>query len=334
MRAVVLEGRRRVRVREVPVPDRDGRTVVRVQRVGLCGTDHKIVEGEIPVQFPRVLGHEILGEVVDPGAADGPAIGTRVLIDPSSSCGRCALCRRSLDHLCRLGRLMGRDRDGGLAEFVAVDALHLHPIPDAVGDDDASVAQVLGTCVHAQRLVDVFPGDVAVVVGLGVAGLLHVQLLRARGVRTVIGVTRSALRREMALSIGASAVAAPEEAADTVRDATDGRGGDVVVEAVGQVTTLGQVIELACPGGTVLVFGTVTAGTGQLRYYDLYFKELRVLSSRAARPRDYADAIALLAAKAVEGAPLVSARISLDDAAAAFAHWREDQRQLKVVVDV
>jgi len=133
--------------------------------------------------------------------------GTRVLIDPVISCGICYRCRRDLAHLCGNGALQGRDVDGGFAEFAAVDESCLHEIPDSVSADEAALLQVLSTCVHAQS---VLPGpagpagDSAVVIGLGVAGLLHIQLLRARGVSPVIAVTGSAWKRELALRSGAS----------------------------------------------------------------------------------------------------------------------------------
>ena len=118
--------------------------------------------------------------------------------------------------------------------------------------------QVLGTCVHAVSKAPVSPGDTAVVVGLGVSGQLICQLLAAQGAR-VIGITRSEWKRELALGHGATAAVAPEQAAEAVAELTDGRGPEVVVEAVGTVQTFAQAIELAGAAATVVLFGTATA---------------------------------------------------------------------------
>jgi threonine dehydrogenase-like Zn-dependent dehydrogenase len=332
VKAVLLEGEHAVSVREVPDPDPGGRALVRVRRAGLCGTDLKIASGAIPVRVPLIIGHEMVGTVVAAGSRGLVPEGSRVLVDPGIACGHCELCRRDRGHLCRRGALMGRDVDGGFAELVAVDELQLHPIPAAVGDDAAALLQVLGTCVHAQTMLEVFPGQSAVVVGLGVAGLLHLQLLRARGLDTVVGVTRSAAKRELASRLGASAVAAPEQAPAVVAEATGGLGPDLVVEAAGTGETFAQAIELAGFGSTVLVFGIV-AEAERLPTYQLYFKELTVLSPRAARPRDYARGIQLAAGGALRLEPLLTATFRLDDAPGAFQACRETS-QLKVALDV
>ena len=333
MKAVLLEGRGRVSVRQVPEPDPGERALVRVQRAGLCGTDLKIFEGAIPVQLPRVLGHEIIGTVVRAGGRGLVPEGARVLVDPGLACGHCELCRRDRGHLCRQGALMGRDTDGGFAELVAVDEGQLHPIPASVSPAAATLLQVLATCVHAQTMVQPFPGDSAVVVGLGVSGLLHLQLLKARGVAAVVGVTRSARKLQMARELGATAVATPERAAEVVAEVTGGRGPDLVVESAGTPQTLAQAVELAGFGGQVLVFGTVTGSAEALPTYQLYYKELTLVNPRAARPRDYARAVELGASGALKLEPLLTATFPLDDAPAALAACREGG-QLKVALEV
>ncbi len=332
MRAVLLKDINAISVQEVPEPDPGGRALLRVRRAGLCGTDLKIASGAIPVQVPLIIGHEMVGDVVAAGSRGLVGEGTRVLVDPGISCGHCELCLRDRGYLCRQGGLMGRDLDGGFAELVAVDELQLHPLPATIGDDAAALLQVLSTCVHAQTMLDVFPGQSAVVIGLGVAGQLHLQLLRARGITTVIGVTRSAAKRELAAKLGASAVAPPDEAPAVVAEVTGGRGADLVVEAAGTADTLAQSIELAGSGATILVFGTTTIAE-RLPTYQLYYKELTLLNPRAARPRDYDRAIQLCAAGALQLEPLLTATFPLAEAPSAFAACRKPS-QLKVALDI
>jgi threonine dehydrogenase-like Zn-dependent dehydrogenase len=331
MQAVVAEGRHRAVVRAVRPPEPGGRALVRVQRGGLCGTDLKILSGDIPITFPRVLGHEVVGRVEAPGTGERVSAGTRVLIDPGTSCGYCMVCRDDRPHLCPRGALMGRDVDGGFAELVAVDEARLHPIPQSVGDDASAVLQVLATCVHGQDRVQVFPGQVAAVVGLGVSGLLHLQLLRARGLTTVVGVTRSRWKREIATSLGATVVAAPEDAEQVVAEVSGGQGADLVLECVGASPTLAQAMMLAGPGATVLVYGIPPVEVERLPGYRWYFQELTIVNTRAARPRDYDRAVSFAAAGTLQLAPLITATYPLADAVAAIEATR-DPAQLKVVL--
>src|SRR5215471_19242809 len=331
VRAALIEQPGTVTVRDVPAPVVDGHALVRVAQAGLCGTDVKIASGQIPVRTPRVLGHEMTGSVVEPGPRGAVRAGTRVLVNPAVFCGCCDLCRRDRPQLCRRGALLGRDVDGCFAELVAVDEACLHPLPDGLPPADAGLLQVLSTCVHAQSGLPA--AESAVVVGLGVSGLLHLQLLRERGVGTLIGVTRSAAKRELALRLGAGVVAAPGEADDAVAEATGGRGTDVAVECAGTQETLAQAMRLAGAGGTVLVFGTTAPAADGLPTYQWYFKELTILNPRAARPRDCDAAIRLAAGHRLELAPLVTARFPLAQAGRALAACA-GPGQLKVMLDV
>ena len=348
MRAAVLDRAGSVSVRDVPDPVPGDRALVRVAQAGICGTDLKIASGAVPVTRPRVLGHEMTGWVQRPGARGAVPAGTAVLVNPALFCGRCDLCRRDRPQLCRSGGLLGRDCDGVFADLVAVDEACLHPIPAALPPAAGALLQVLSTCVHAQSWLDPAPGDTALVTGLGVSGLLHVQLLRDRGVRTIAGITRSAAKRDLALRLGATAVAHPDDAARLAAEVTAGRGADIVIECAGTRPALAQAMRLAAAGGTVLVFGTTTPdgtapggtapgagdpGGDDLPTYDWYLKELTIRNSRAARPRDCDTAIQLAAERRVELEPLVTARFPLQAAAGALAACAE-AGQLKVVLDV
>lgn len=337
MKAALLTAPGQIEVAEVPDPKAGPRAaLVRVDSMGICGTDVSIFKGKIPVSFPRILGHEVIGYVQEPAADGETALGTRVLVNPSIACGRCTACRGDLEQLCPRGALIGRDVDGGFAELLAIDDDRLLPVPDTVPDADAALLQVLGTCVHAQTTFEVFPGQTAVVIGLGVAGFLMVQLLRARGVSTVLGVTRSREKAEMARRFGATAVAQPDDATRLCQELSGGHGADVVIEAVGTLPTFSQAVELAALGGTVVLFGTIgKAAMPQqpLPFYELYYKELTVRNPRAARHRDYQRAIDLAASGRVELAPLLSRRFPLEQAADAI-HSTEQAANLKVALNV
>lgn len=331
MRAVVATGSGSLEVRRVPTPDVSSGALVQIDQAAICGTDVKILAGHIPVDHPRIMGHEMAGEVIRSAESGAIPVGTRVLINPGVFCNRCDLCRRDLRQLCRNGGLLGRDIDGVFTEQIEIDEDFLHVIPQSVSRDAATLLQVLGTVVHAQRSVSVFPNETAVVVGLGVTGLLHLQMLAARGV-TVIGVTRSQWKLDLATDLGASYTATPDMAADLVSQVTDGRGADLVVESVGTERTLAQSIELAGHGANIVVYGTVTGGKEGLPYYQLYFKELTLHNPRAAGPGDNDIGISLAAAGTLQLEPLVTARFPLEDAAKAFE--AVGGQNLKVALDI
>lgn len=333
MKAVVTERDGHVGVVESSPPDPGGRAVVQVELTGLCGTDLKIIAGQIPVSRPRVLGHEVIGRVITAGARGLVPVGTRVLVNPASWCGHCTHCLHDRSHLCANGALMGRDEDGGLAEQVAVDELQLHPLPEELDERAASLLQVLGTCVHAQTFVDVLPGQSAAVIGLGVSGLLHTQLLRERGIDRIVGITRTPAKRALAEELGASRTAHPDDARAVVDELTDGQGVDLVVEAAGTGKTLNQAIDLATVGGTLLAFGITPRVDPELPAYQWYFKELTFQNARAARSRDYARAVALTTAGRLDLARLWTHGFPLEQATAAFEALREPDA-LKVTLQV
>ncbi|MPZ74159.1 MAG: alcohol dehydrogenase catalytic domain-containing protein [Nitriliruptorales bacterium] len=332
MKAAITTTPGTVEVLDVPSPYVEDQALVALERMGLCGTDVKVLQGTVPVERPRILGHELVGFVVEPGPLGLVSAGQRVMVNPSLSCGHCRECRRGAPHRCSNGALLGRDVDGGFAELLAIGERQLHVVPDGVSSEASSSLQVLGTCVHAQHMIEVFPGQTAVVVGLGVSGFLMLQLLRARGIERVVGVTRAAWKQELAKELGAIAVATPDQAADVVADVTSGNGADVVVEAVGTTGTLAQAISLAGIGATVCLFGTITASKADaLPFYDLYYKELTLRNPRAATASDYDEAIRLAASDIVQLRPLWTHGFALDEVAQAFEALN-DPTALKVTL--
>lgn len=331
MRVAATTGPGRLEVVDVSPPRVGTKVLVRLERAGICGTDVKILEGSTSVSYPRVLGHELVGTAAQapPDAKIHP--GARVLVNPGINCANCYLCGRDRPHLCANGGLLGRDLDGVFAEAIALEERFLHPVPDRIPPDEAGLLQVLGTVVHSQQRVPVSSDTVAVVIGLGVSGMLHTQLLSERGAGCVIGVTRSPWKLELARRLGADLVAIPAEAARIVDQASSGRGADLVVESVGTEETVVQSINLAGPGGDVIIYGTVTGGGTQMPYYQLYFKELTLHNPRAALPRDYDEAIRLAAEGRIHLAPLITARYPFEEVAAAFSAARSSNH-LKVLL--
>ena len=336
MRAMVLRAPGDLVLDDVARPRQDASQVeVRVTHSGICGTDFKIFSGAIPVSYPRIMGHEMFGEVVDAGGAGGLRPGDRVIIDPELYCGACFHCRIGQTHLCPNGMLVGRDTNGGFAEYLNAPASHVFHVPDAIDSRTAPMIQVLTTCLHAQRQIDIFPAESVVVFGLGVTGQLHVQLAKARGASPVIGVTRSAEKRTLAETLGADLTfPGGDGAIDKVRDATEGRGADVVIETTGMLPSVAAAVKMARSGGRVLLFGIITATEGALPFYDLYFKELSLIGARVAKGEDYPGSIALVERGTVRLEPLVSDVMPLEELRAAIGMLGSDSGQrMKIILD-
>jgi 2-desacetyl-2-hydroxyethyl bacteriochlorophyllide A dehydrogenase len=321
---------------EVATPGQDaGHVQVRVTHSGICGTDFKIFSGTIPVSYPRIMGHEMFGEIVDAAGADRFRRGDRVIVDPELYCGVCFHCRIGQTHLCPNGMLVGRDTNGGFAEYLNAPVSHVFHVPDAIDSRTAPMIQVLTTCLHAQRQINIFPAESVVVFGLGVTGQLHVQLAKARGASPVIGVTRSAEKRALAETLGAD-ITFPggEGAIESVLAATEGRGADVVIETTGVLPSVAASVKMARAGGRVLLFGIITAQEGALPFYDLYFKELALISARVAKSEDYPSSIALVQRGTVQLDPLVSDVMPLEKLKTAIGMLGSDSGQrMKIIME-
>ncbi|MBT6292864.1 MAG: alcohol dehydrogenase catalytic domain-containing protein [Rhodospirillaceae bacterium] len=336
MKAMVLEAPGEVAMRDLPMPEpAPGDALVRITHSGICGTDSKIFTGAIPAKLPVVMGHEIVGEIVEGKAADGSGPGTRVLIDPVMFCGTCFHCRAGQTHLCPTGTLMGREINGGFEEYCTAPAAHLFPLSDDIDDVVAPLIQVLTTVRHAFTLSKLVPGEAVAVLGLGVTGLMQVQLAKALGADPVIGVSRNEYKRGLAMDMGADQVASHgAEAKQAILASTDGRGADLVVESVGHLSVLAEAMDVARTGGRVLPFGIYSGTEATLPFYELYFKELNVISARAARAEDFPACIELLRNGSIDLAPLITHTEPFTELSRAISMLSESgERRLKIILE-
>jgi 2-desacetyl-2-hydroxyethyl bacteriochlorophyllide A dehydrogenase len=344
MKAVVLRKPYDLAVAEVarPEPAR-GEVLVRVTNSGICGTDLKIYTGAMPATYPVIMGHEMTGEVVD--GADDTRIrrGDRVLVDPVLFCGTCFDCRAGRTNLCPGGAVIGREVNGGFADFVVAPRTHVYRLPASIDSRTVPLIQVLTTVLHAQRRADVGrvprsgPADrqSVAVIGLGVSGQLHLQLAKARGAGPVIGVSRSAWKRSVADRLGADlTVTTGDAGVHAAREATHGHGADVVIESTGMVKCIGDAIAMVRPGGTVVLFGIYTASEGALPFYQLYYKEPTVISARAAMGDDFPESIELVAAGRIALDPLVTQVLPVAELSQALGMLESDaDGRMKIILE-
>lgn len=323
MRAARLHGPRDLRVESVPdlVPG-PGEVVVRVLAVGLCGTDHSIWTGARPVRYPLVMGHEFIGRVAAVGdGVTGLAVGAKVAVEPNYSCGQCALCREGNRNLCLARTAVGIDVDGGLGEQARLPARVCWPAPSDLSDDQLLLAEPLAVVTRAVGRGAAAAGETAAVLGVGTLGLLAIQVLRAGGL-SVLAVGRSEGRLEVARALGAAAaVSTATGSAVAAARALSGREGvDLVIETAGSAEAVGQAVELARPGGRVVLTG-LPHQPSAVEFFWVVRRELTIMGSMIYQT-EFPEAIRLLASGAVRTERLLTHRFSLAEAQDAFQAHR------------
>jgi len=237
--------------------------LVKVDGAGVCATDLHAIDGEMEpagVTLPVVLGHENAGRVAAVGdLVSTVRVGDPVLVCPPHTCGLCIPCRRGRDMMCERHQFTGLTVDGGFAEYVVVSERSIVPLPAGLDPVDVAPYSDAGiTAYHAAKRVAhlVVPGSTVVVLGIGGVGHVGLQLLRELGSGgTLVAVDPSPARRALAASLNADVVLDSEGVADAVRDLTDGRGADLVVDFVGTDQTHAAGLEMLVRGGTYAIVG-------------------------------------------------------------------------------
>ncbi len=335
MQAGVYVGKENVQVREWPEPKLEANEVlVRVRYAGICGTDMMIYSGKHPrVVPPRVLGHEVFGSVVEANPRLDAAWkeGMRVVVYPLISCGTCAPCREAHAHVCEKLGLLGIDADGGFAEYVKAAPDQLVPVPDAVTDEQAALVEPLSVAVHVVRTSGFRAGDTALVIGAGPIGNLIAQVLRAAGARAVIVSEVKPFRREFAQRVGfAVADPATEELREALRRIVGEPFVDRVYEATGAPAAYRDALQ-ACKVRGEIVFVGLPKAPPEVDVLNLVFKEIRTTGARVYTRKDYFGALALLEHRAVDVVPLITDRLSLQDAGRGFRKMHEADTSLKIL---
>ncbi len=342
MRAVTFQAPGAVSVEERPEPELldDDDAIVRIEATGVCGSDLHIYHGRVKIEPGFTIGHEYVGEVVAVGERVATvAVGDRVLGCFHTACGTCWFCRRELYHRCEHSRTFGHGATlgslpGTQAELALVphaDVI-LRKVPAGMSADVALFAgDVMGTGFHAVADAGVRPGDAVAVLGLGPVGLCAVQAARATGAAHVLAVDSVPERLAMAESFGALPVHLSEQDVKAVvRDATDGRGVDACIDAVGDPRALEMAIRLARAGGSVQCIG-VYAERAEVHMGLLWLKSLTLRGGQANVVRHVDRVLAMLAAGVLDPSPLVSRHMPLDEAPEAYAVY--DRREaLKIVL--
>ncbi|MCF6471395.1 alcohol dehydrogenase [Nonomuraea sp. MG754425] len=301
-----------IRIEDAPEPVAGpGELKIRVRNCSTCGTDAKILKfGHHHIVPPRVMGHEIAGEVVGTGA--------RVQVIAAIPCGRCADCAAGRRTVCPNQESMGYHYDGGFAEYLIVPAKVLavdgvNAIPDGVGYAEASVAEPLACVLNGQTLARVGPGDDVVVMGAGPIGCLHVRLARARGASRVFLVDVNAERLAMAAELVRPDAAIDADPVEQVLKLTGGRGADVVITAAASGAAQEQAVRMAARQGRLSFFGGLPKDDPVIALDSnlVHYRELTIVGANGSSPAHNAQALRLVAEGAVTVSDLITHRLPL-----------------------
>ena len=345
MRAVVYDAPRRFSVREVPTPEPGpGEVRVRVVQTGVCGTDLHLHDGQFMAVYPMVPGHEVVGVVdaVGPalgegtGAAAGPAVGERVVVNPNASCGRCTYCREGRPLLCDDLTGIGSSLPGGFAEFLVAPAVQVFSA-DGLADDTAVLVEPTSCAAHAIDVIAPRHGSTALVVGAGPTGILLAQLLRSAGVASMTVAAPTAFKLELARTLGVDRTfeMTRGDLAGDVRallELSGGAGYDLTVDATGAAAVAEVLLPLTRNGGTAVFYGVADeADRVSISPYDVFRRELTVKGSFA-EISSFPAAIAALRAGRARTDGLVTHRFPLEEYGSALEALRSDRTAHKVVV--
>jgi 2-desacetyl-2-hydroxyethyl bacteriochlorophyllide A dehydrogenase len=333
MKALVLQKPGHASVETIPEPSaKPGETLLKVRMVGFCGSDLNSFRGLNPlVSFPRIPGHEVSATVVESGGGDsGLAIGTDVALNPYTSCGQCASCRRGRPNACRFNQTLGVQRDGALTEFIVMPQEKLYPAKLSL--KELCLVEPLTVGFHAVARGRVTTNDTVAILGCGGVGLGAVAASSARGARTIcIDVDDEKLNLAQAAG-GAHAINSLREPLhDRLLEMTEGHGPDVVIEAVGSPATYRAAVEEVAFTGRVVYIGYAKE---PVSYETKLFvqKELDVLGSRNAQPEDFHAVINLLEARRFPVDQAVSLVVPLEESAGALRSWSENPSRFKKIM--
>lgn len=338
MRVAVYYNNHDVRVEERPVPSIGRNEVlVKVWASGICGSD--VLEWYRLPKAPLVLGHEISGEIVQLGQeVENWKVGQRVFVSHHVPCNMCRYCLSDHHSVCDTLAKTNFD-PGGFSEYLRVPAINvrngMYELPSNMSYEQAVFVEPLACVYRGQQHVGWKPGRRVIVIGAGMAGLLHVQLASRAGAAKVVAVDINPGRLEMASEFGADhTIIAGPDMIEKLKDVNDGRLAEVVIVATGAKVAIEQAFQAVDRGGAILFFAPTDPGIKiDMPFNDLWRKEITMTSSYAGSPRDILAAIELISSGRVKVDPMITHRLPLERTQEGFGLVAEAGASIKVVIE-
>lgn len=334
MEAVVFQGKDRVSLEEVEVPelkDRDG--LIKVEYAGICGTDMSIVSGRHSrAKAPLILGHELSGTVVKVKGEGEIKEGNRVVVKPLIFCRKCYACNNGFSHVCQNLKLIGIDVDGAFAEYVRVPLETVYKIPDNIPLELAALIEPLAVSYHAVRISDFQTGDTVAIIGGGPIGMLIGLMVKAGGASKVLVSEVGEYRLKLAENLGFITINAKKfDPVSGVLRLTSNVGADIVFEVAGTAESAMQMVDMVRIKGEIILVATHTE-PHQVGLLQATFKEITLRGSRVYTSLDYEKVIELLSLGKINIQPLISHEFNLDDSMKALELMKKADRSMKILL--
>ena len=341
MKALQLEKPQQWRQIEVAEPPalKPGEVLVRVHRVGICGTDISGYLGKMPFfSYPRIPGHELGVEVLGVGAeVTNVKPGDRCAVEPYLNCQKCYACRRGFTNCCEHNQTLGVMCDGGLTERINLPARKLHPA-NRLTAEQCALVETLAIGCHAVNRANAQGGQNALIIGAGPIGLSALEFVKLSGARPIvmdISETRlEFVRKVMRVS---DVICATGNDSDTkaLAQMINGQMADVVIDATGNNKSMARALEFASFAGRVVYVGITQQNLDLPHAPVMHRRELTVMGSRNAMSGDFSRIIGLIEKGAIDTGPWITHHAALEEVPTVFPSWlKPETRVIKAVVSV
>jgi len=310
--------------------------LVKIMASGICGSD--VMEWYRIKKAPLVLGHEIAGKIVQIGKnVKDFKIGDRVFATHHVPCNTCRFCLNDQHTICDTLHKT-KFYPGGFAEYVRLPSINVDRgtvlLPDSMSYDEATFIEPLACVVRGFHIADIKPAQTIAVLGSGMAGLLNMKLAKTIGASTIFATDITPFRLKMAKKMGADHIInAKEDLVTTIKENNDGRFLDVVILATGAMAAAEQAFQIVEPGGTILLFAPTNPGeTMNLDLFEVWNKQVKIVSTYAGSGQDIIDAMDLISSKQLIVEDMITHRLPLSKAQEGFRLTTEADQSIKVIL--
>ena len=315
---------------------KSGHTLLKIKRIGICGTDLHAFEGTQPFfSYPRILGHELSGEIVEMDDAPGFEIGEAVTFVPYFNCGNCIACRSEKPNCCTSIKVSGVHIDGGMTEYLTVPSYSLvHG--DGLSFDELALVEPLAIGAHGVRRAGVKPGDVVLVVGAGPIGLGTMEFARIAGA-TVIALDVNDSRLQFCrdrIGVTHTVNAMTENVAERLAELTNDDMPTVIIDATGNLRAINTAFTYLAHGGTYALIG-LQKGEISFSHPEFHKREATLMSSRNATRQDFEHVISSMKKGLIEPTNYITHRVGFDEVMDEFESWLDPQNGvIKAMVSI
>jgi len=338
MLVAVYHNNRDVRVKEVPKPEIGADEILlKVMASGICGTD--VVEWYRLPKAPRVLGHEATGIIDEAGEnVTKYKVGDRVFVSHHVPCNQCRYCRKDAHTACETLHTTNYI-PGGFSQYIRVPKINVetgvYKLPANMSYEEGTFIEPLACAVRGQRLADINKNDTLLIIGSGMAGILHIQLAKLKGAQKIFAADINPDRLKLAEKFGADQVIdAKGDLPQQLKELNDGRAADKVIVCTGAEKAALTALDCVDRGGTILFFAVPDPTTKiPIPITEFWRNETTIRTSYGAAPRDLEEALKILAQKQVNVEDMITHRLDIREIAEGFRLVAEAGKSLKVIIE-